>query len=301
MTLPSDSVPVRKFAFDTETTGIGAASNRLTEIAIVEFDPDTGISFTEDPTRVFHTFINPEMEVPPEVVKVHGMTWDLLKAYPVFAEVAPLMIDFLTKNNGTLVAHNAKFDVGFINAELKRAKIKGYEKTKLEDLCVSIEDTLVISRANVISKKHKLDHLADRYGVDRTKRVLHDARGDCVLLAEVYPHLMSDVENNKSAVSKILPFPIGDESVDPEDVDTCVTRYLMLQTLVKILDKDANRYKEMVRDAVQGCETDLDEAVVEFSNRTTTDWDQITKDLLPSDFDPSPYQKQSSAMSIKFK
>lgn len=298
-------------AFDTETTGIGPKFNRITEIALLEFNPETGETYHEEEGRYFHTFINPEQEVPPEVVAVHGMTWEMLKAYPTFKEIMPALIKFIqgVQSPGKLtgpkiVAHNAPFDVSFINEEFKRAKLEGFEKLELADICFEVEDTLSISRKNVISKKHKLDNLADRYGIDRSRRILHDARGDCILLAEVYPALMADVAKNIEAISKVLPFALGDTGFDESDLDLVSSRYMMLQTLGKLIEKDANIYLAHIKEAAQGSSQQVGEdIVIDFSNRTKTDWKQMfvdIKHLLPEDFDMEQYQTQSSAISVKY-
>lgn len=285
------------YVFDTETTGTNDKKDRITEIAVVRFDPATGESFPDDPSKTFHRFVNPECEVPPEVVAVHGMTWEMLKQYPTIDQILPELIEFMRGHH--LVAHNAPFDVRFINAELKRA---GHKLT-LSEIAYEVEDTCALSRQNVIAKKHKLDTLCDRYGIDRTKRILHDARGDCILLAEVYPALMADVKKNIEAISKVLPFSLGDITVDPTDIELAASRYLNIKTLVKILDKDAARYLEMVREQSQGADQPIgDEMEVSFTNTTKTNWDAIKKEVLSSvdDFDITAYQTQSSSIKVKF-
>ena len=104
---------LREIVFDTETTGFEyAGDDRLVEIGAVEL-------INHMPTGVtYHQYINPEREVPEEVVKVHGLTYDYLKDFPTFDKIADDWIDFV--GDATLVAHNASFDINFVNAELKR-------------------------------------------------------------------------------------------------------------------------------------------------------------------------------------
>src|SRR5262245_32825907 len=104
---------LREIVIDTETTGLDAASgDRLIEIGCVEI-------VNRIPTgREFHHYFNPEREVHPEAAAVHGLSTEFLRDKPRFAEVAGEFLDFV--GNAALVAHNAAFDLGFINAELAR-------------------------------------------------------------------------------------------------------------------------------------------------------------------------------------
>ena len=124
---------IREIVFDTETTGFDPLTgDRLVEIGAVEL-------INHVPTgRTYHQYINPDRDVPEEVVKVHGLTNEFLKDYPLFEKVAQDWVDFIG-DDGVLVAHNASFDMKFINYELKKL---GYEEYQWD----RVVDTLEIAK-----------------------------------------------------------------------------------------------------------------------------------------------------------
>ena len=172
---------VREIVFDTETTGFYPdAGDKLVEIGAVELinHVQTG--------KIYHQYINPEREVPDEVVKVHGLTYDYLKDFPVFADVAQGFLDFVG-DDGILVAHNARFDINFVNYELKQIGIEGYEWDR-------VIDTLEIAKNRFPGQRNNLDVLCKRFGVDNSARTFHGALLDAQLLAEVYLELLGGAE-----------------------------------------------------------------------------------------------------------
>jgi DNA polymerase III subunit epsilon len=166
---------MREVVFDTETTGLSPADgHRLVEIGCVELVNriETG--------RTFHVYLNPERSMPKEAEAVHGLSSDFLSTKPRFAEVVD---DFLAFVGGDqLVAHNAMFDLGFLNAELGRC---GRPPIFAERTI----DTLAIAREKLPGAKHTLDALCNKYGIDRSMRVHHGALLDAQLLAQVYVEL----------------------------------------------------------------------------------------------------------------
>lgn len=166
----------RSILFDTETTGLDPATgDRVIEIAALELvgDLPTG--------RNFHTLIDPERDVPEEASRVHGFTRADLEGKPKFAEIADDFLAFV--GDDPLIAHNARFDFGFMNAELKRAG----KKTLGLDRMV---DTLDMARERFPGMPNSLDALCRRFGVDLSARTTHNALLDCKLLADVYVELM---------------------------------------------------------------------------------------------------------------
>jgi len=166
---------VREIVFDTETTGLNpAAGDRMVEIGCVEIfnRVETG--------RHFHTYFNPEREMPSEAEAVHGLTTMFLSDKPRFAEKAEELLDFI--EDSPLVAHNATFDFGFLNFELGRCGRPSVCMTRMID-------TLTLARAKHPGAKHSLDALCMRFGVDRSHRVKHGALLDAQLLAQVYVEL----------------------------------------------------------------------------------------------------------------
>ncbi|QLC25634.1 DNA polymerase III subunit epsilon [Parasphingopyxis algicola] len=166
---------MREIVFDTETTGLSPTDgHRLVEIGALEMvnRVETG--------RSFHIYCNPEREMPSEAFEVHGLSDAFLANKPMFSVEAQNFIDFI--EDSPLVAHNAQFDFGFLNAELERA---GHAAVGMERMI----DTLAIARTKHPGAKHSLDALCTRYGVDRSQRVLHGALLDAQLLAQVYVEL----------------------------------------------------------------------------------------------------------------
>lgn len=168
----------REIVLDTETTGLRAeGGDRLVEIGCVEL-------INRIPTgNEYHVYINPERDVPEEAAAVHGLTTEFLLDKPVFAKVARQFVEFIKTD--ILVIHNADFDVGFLNMELK--KLNGpLIKTD------RVVDTLAIARRKHPGGPNTLDALCKRYGIDNSKRTKHGALLDSLLLAEVYIELLDE-------------------------------------------------------------------------------------------------------------
>ncbi len=168
---------MREIVFDTETTGLDPISgDRLVEIGCIEL-------INRFPTgKVFHKYLNPERDMPEPAFKVHGLSIDFLNDKPLFAEVADELAMFIG-DDGMLVAHNAMFDLGFLNAELKRAGKKEVNRDRLVD-------TLMLARRKHPGGSNRLDDLCQRYKVDNSRRAKHGALLDAELLAEVYLELI---------------------------------------------------------------------------------------------------------------
>lgn len=172
---------VREIVFDTETTGFKAEEGeRLVEIGAVEL-------INHMPTgKTYHQYINPEKEVPEDAYKVHGLSYDFLKDYPVFEKVADEWLEFIGED-AVLIAHNASFDINFLNYELKQLG----KPTLSWDRVV---DTLEIARSMFPGARNNLDALCRRFGVDNSSRTNHGALLDAELLAKVYLELMGGEE-----------------------------------------------------------------------------------------------------------
>lgn len=166
---------MREIVFDTETTGLDPRDgHRLVEFA--------GIELVERvPTgRHLHFYVNPGRTMPAEAQAVHGITDDFLADKPAFATQARALCDFL--KDAVLVAHNAQFDMRFLNFELERCGLPPIS----DDLVI---DTLELARKRFPGAKHSLDALCQRFGIDRSGRVVHGALIDAGLLADVYVEL----------------------------------------------------------------------------------------------------------------
>jgi DNA polymerase-3 subunit epsilon len=166
---------MRQIVLDTETTGLEVTQgHRIIEIGCVEVQDRrlTG--------RHFHRYINPERDIDAGAIEVHGITNTFLADKPVFAQVAREFVEFV--DGAELIIHNAPFDVGFLDAELKALDP---EAPGLAQRC-EITDTLLMARSRHPGQRNNLDALCQRYGVDNSSRDLHGALLDAEILADVY-------------------------------------------------------------------------------------------------------------------
>lgn len=166
---------MRQIVLDTETTGLEAhLGHRLVEIGAVEM-------IGRRPTgNHFHTYLNPQRAIDEEASKVTGIKDEHLVDKPLFIEKVDEFLDFI--RGAELIIHNAAFDVGFLNAELKRA---GEHYGQISDYA-TVLDTLLMARQMYPGQRNSLDALCKRLGVDNTKRDLHGGLLDAQLLADVY-------------------------------------------------------------------------------------------------------------------
>jgi DNA polymerase-3 subunit epsilon len=165
----------RAVLFDTETTGLDPrGGDRIIEIAALELlnDLPTG--------RRLHLLVDPQRDIPDEATRVHGITRSHLQGKPLFGDVAPQVIAFF--EDSPLVAHNAPFDFGFLNAELSRAGLPVLGPSRMID-------TLAMAKTRFPGLPNSLDALCRRFGIDLSERTTHNALLDCRLLANVYVEL----------------------------------------------------------------------------------------------------------------
>lgn len=163
---------MREIIFDTETTGLDNQNDRVIEIGGVEL-------VNKFPSgRSFHVFVNAQgRKVHPEALAVHGITDEFLQDKPTFSQIVADMADLF--DGAMLVAHNASFDIGFINAEYARIGLPPVDPAR-------VIDTLALARRRHPMGPNSLDALCKRYGIDNAHRTKHGALLDAELLAEVY-------------------------------------------------------------------------------------------------------------------
>jgi DNA polymerase-3 subunit epsilon len=162
----------REIVLDTETTGLDPFSgHRIVEIGCVELIGGlrTGASF--------HTYLNPERDMPPEAFRVHGLSAEFLAAHPIFSQKVDDFLEFIADSN--LVIHNAAFDMKFINYELEK---HGFAPVVMERAI----DTVLMARKKFPGSPASLDALCKRFNIDLSGRTKHGALLDAELLAEVY-------------------------------------------------------------------------------------------------------------------
>jgi DNA polymerase III subunit epsilon len=187
----------REIVLDTETTGLNpAGGDRIVEIGCVEL-------INHIPTgRHFHAYLNPEREMAEDAFSVHGLSDAFLKSQPRFIEKAGEFLAFI--EDSPLIAHNAGFDIAFLNAELERAR--------LPSLGNEVIDTVTLARDLNPGARVSLDALCKYYGVDNSRRTLHGALLDSQILAEVYLELIGGRQVALTLVTEPqLPLP---ETVD---------------------------------------------------------------------------------------
>ena len=213
---------------DTETTGLSAKDgDRIVEIACIE---------TKDliPTnKVFHKIINPQKKVSSEAFKVHGFSDDFLKTKEKFDEVVEDFLEFI--KNKKLIIHNAPFDIGFLNSELRRVN------KKILDL-KNVEDTLTLARSKFPASSNSLDNLCKRFNIDLSRRTKHNALLDCELLREVYINLVDQKEPSLSFQQKedqIIDFEIEKSSKNREKI------------IVKIKPEESKRHIEFLKNELK--------------------------------------------------
>ncbi len=166
---------MRQVVLDTETTGLEPTyGHRIIEIGCVE------LKNRRITDRQYHQYLNPEREIEDGAYEIHGISNEFLANKPRFADIAQEFIDFV--KDSELIIHNAPFDVGFINAELKRL---GKNWGQLEDYCTVI-DTLLMAREKHPGQKNSLDALCRRYEIDNSQRDLHGALLDAQILLDIY-------------------------------------------------------------------------------------------------------------------
>ncbi|WP_395142123.1 DNA polymerase III subunit epsilon [Schlegelella aquatica] len=188
---------LRQIFLDTETTGLSPESgDRIIEIGCVEM---VNRRLTGNNK---HFYINPERRNSEDAVKIHGLTDEFLADKPVFAAIADELLEYLA--GAEIIIHNASFDVGFLDAELRRLG-----RGKFEAYVARITDSLLMAREMFPGKSNSLDALCKRLEVDNSSRTLHGALLDAGLLAEVYIQMTRGqeslvIEEEEAAAEEIV-------------------------------------------------------------------------------------------------
>jgi DNA polymerase-3 subunit epsilon len=178
---------MREVLLDTETTGLEPlAGHRIIEVCCIELS-------NHMPTgRHFHAFVDPGREIDPEAERVHGISRASLIGKPAFAEIADALIAFLAED--PIVAHNAPFDFGFLDAEFARLSLPPLDRARMVD-------TVAIARRKYPGLPASLDALCRRFDIDLSERTTHNALLDCRLLAQVYVELLGGRQPGLGLVS----------------------------------------------------------------------------------------------------
>lgn len=219
----------RQITLDTETTGLDPLNgDRIVEIGCVEV---IDRRITENH---FHVYINPERDVPEDAVAIHGLTNEFLGDKPVFAAVAQDFCNFI--KGAELIIHNASFDVGFLNAELKQA---GFPT--VDELATNVIDSLAMAKNMFPGKRNNLDALCERLEIDNSERTLHGALLDAELLADVYLRLTRG--QNSLMIDNYL-----DAATTSDDGSTPIDK---TPVIVLAASEDEMKEHEAVLDAIE--------------------------------------------------
>ena len=209
---------------DTETTGLSVSDkHKIVEIACIE---------TNDllPTnKIFHKIINPQRQVPEEAFKVHGFSTAFLKNKEIFEKIADEFLEFIKEKK--IIIHNASFDLGFLNHELKLIRRNEIKKD-------NIVDSLEIARNKFPGSSNSLDALCRRFNIDLSRRAKHNALLDCELLREVYINLL-DVKEPKLIFSNDNP-ETSSKNRNMEKKDYC-------KIVVKPTENELKLHKEFLK------------------------------------------------------
>lgn len=194
---------MREIVFDTETTGLDPESgHRIIQIGALELES------TIPTGRTYMALIHPERDIEPGASEIHGITLEMLEGKPVFAEIVEEFFAFV--GDAPLVAHNAEFDMRFLNAELKWCRRTPLPRDRFVD-------TLDLARRKFPGQRLSLDALCSRFGIDNSARDRHDALLDCRLLAEVYLELRGGRQQGLSLVADAAgTAPARDRGADGE-------------------------------------------------------------------------------------
>ncbi len=209
---------------DTETTGLSfKEGHKIVEIACIE---------TRDliPTgNVFHKLINPLRDVPQAAFEIHGFSQESLIKEPIFEKIADELLNFI--DGKKIIIHNAPFDLGFLNGELKQIKKKLIDKSL-------VVDTLTIARNKYPGSSNSLDALCKKFNIDLSKRIKHNALLDCELLREVYINLLDAKEPKFNLLSD-----------NPDQKLTKNHRYN--KNVVEIPEEEINLHKNFIKKEIK--------------------------------------------------
>lgn len=189
-----------EIVLDTETTGLNVEEgDRIVEIGMVELDLD---SYTRT-GRTFHKYVNPGRTMSEEARNIHGLTDAFLRTKPKFGQIAEEFLEFIGDQH--IAIHNAPFDLGFLNRELRDLGLPELEHRR-------VVDTLQVARRELPKlPRHSLDALCGHFGISNAKRTKHGALLDAELLAEVYCKLLGADSGFLDAVDEAWANSVGGE------------------------------------------------------------------------------------------
>jgi len=232
---------MREIALDTETTGLSPQNgDRIVEIGCVEL-------INHMPSgRTYQTYLNPQKTMDPSAEEVHGLSNDFLKDQPLFKEIASEFLEFIS--DSPLIIHNAEFDIGFLNSELKRLDLTEINMDQAID-------TLKIARDMYPGAQNSLDALCRRFDINNYDRTYHGAMLDTNILADVYFHLTGG--QSKFEFSSNLSPEANEEGITDEIANSDIDI-----PSFKANSSDVSEHKKRLNE-------------IESQNNITTLWNQL--------------------------
>jgi DNA polymerase III subunit epsilon len=217
---------MREIVLDTETTGLDPyQGHKIVEIGCVELINRVRTG------EVFQTYVNPMRGMPKTAYGIHGISEEFLKDKPTFAEIASDFLKFI--NKGSLIIHNARFDMGFLNFELE-----GINKPNLNNK--KVVDTLLYARKKFPGSPASLDALCRRFKVDLSARDKHGALLDSELLAEVYIHLTGGRQSSMDFSRKL-------QAIESKKTDVITVETKTIETrMFKVSDTELENHKQVL-------------------------------------------------------
>ena len=224
---------MRELVLDTETTGLDYENgDRIVEIGVVELKNhiQTG--------NYFHCYLNPERKSDPKAEKVHGLTQEFLSDKPLFNQIAEEFVKFISDSK--IIIHNAAFDVGFLNSELRKCNMSEINN----DLVI---DTLKLAKKKFIGQSVNLDTLCRRFNIDISKREVHGALKDAKLLSLVYLELIGGKQTKLSFNNKLDEFSQNLENVAFDLNDYYIKKEIIPEKRVNINSYDNELHLESIK------------------------------------------------------
>ena len=224
---------MRELVLDTETTGLDYENgDRIVEIGVVELKNhiQTG--------NYFHCYLNPERKSDPKAEKVHGLTQEFLSDKPLFNQIAEEFVKFISDSK--IIIHNAAFDVGFLNSELRKCNMSEINN----DLVI---DTLKLAKKKFIGQSVNLDTLCRRFNIDISKRDVHGALKDAKLLSLVYLELIGGKQTKLSFNNKLDEFSQNLENVAFDLNDYYIKKEIIPEKRVNINSYDNELHLESIK------------------------------------------------------
>lgn len=247
---------LRQIVLDTETTGLSPENDRIVEIGCVEM-------VNRRLTAVnFHEYINPQMAMPQGAFDVHGLGDEFLADKPLFSAVSASFLDYI--KGSQLVIHNASFDIGFLDAELRRLDP---DLGKISDYCEVI-DSLAKARELHPGQRNDLDSLAKRYSIDNSHRTLHGALLDSEILAEVYL-LMTGGQSALSLDEKTA----ADSNLLSNANKVDISKFIL--PVIKANDEELSAHNQMLLEIEKACDSS---SLWQKINQTNQQADQYAKE-----------------------